>query len=122
MDEERGNVNERHEACVFVEFENGTKVEFLIDTGFDGHLCLPRSAMDELNLQAVTSTFIYGIGNHTEILEVGKVDVIWCNKKLPNIEFLINEGEDFLLGTALLEDKELYINYKTNEVLITQTL
>jgi hypothetical protein len=31
----------------------------------------------------------------------------------------VNEGEDFLLGTALLENKELYINFKTGEVLIS---
>jgi clan AA aspartic protease len=119
MDEERGKVNDRQEACVFVEFAGGTKVEFLIDTGFDGHLCLPGNAMNELNLRATTSAFIYGVGTHTEAFDVGKVDIVWCNKKLSNIEFLVNEGEDFLLGTALLENKELYINFKTREVLIS---
>lgn len=121
MEEVKGSLNERLEACVLIEFENSVKAEFMIDTGFDGHLCLPKSAMNELDLRATTSTFIYGIGTHTETLEVGQTNIFWCGKKLSNIEFLVNEGEDFLLGTALLKEKELYINYKTGEVLITDT-
>jgi clan AA aspartic protease len=105
-----------------VEFSNETKVEFLIDTGFDGHLCLPRKAMETLNLRATTSAFIYGVGTHSEAFEVGNADIFWCGEKLSNIEFLVNEGDDFLLGTALLENKELYINYKTSEVLITSAM
>jgi clan AA aspartic protease len=117
--EERGSVNERQEASIFVEFANGFRVEFLIDTGFDGHLCLPKSVLQELNLKTNASTFIFGIGTHTETLDVGSAEIVWFGEKLSNVDFLVNEGEDFLLGTALLENKELYINYKTGEVLIT---
>ncbi len=69
MEEEKGSVNDRQEACVFVQFSNKAKVEFLIDTGFDCHLCLPRNAMEKLNLRATTSAFIYGVGTHSEALK-----------------------------------------------------
>ena len=42
---ESGKVNQQREPCIFVEFENGKNVELLIDTGFNGSLCLPRSLM-----------------------------------------------------------------------------
>lgn len=91
----------------------------MIDTGFDGHLCLPAAILPELNLKPTTTAFIFGVGNYTEEYELGKTDIIWCGRKLTDVEFLVNDGADFLLGTALLAEKELYINYKTGEVLIS---
>jgi clan AA aspartic protease len=118
MAEESGSINEFGEALVLVEFSSGVKVEFLIDTGFSGHLCIPKSAMNQIGIKATSTTFVSGVGTFVDTYDVGKTDIVWCEENLSNIEVLINEGSDFLLGTALLGNKELYINFKTNEVLI----
>ena len=119
MEQESGKVNENQEATIEVEFNNGTIAEFLIDTGFSGSLCVPNSYLVELDLQISSHATIYGVGNHTEIFGVAEAEINWCGEKLSEIAVYVNEGNDFLLGTALLENKELYINFKSGEVLIT---
>lgn len=119
MEQERGRVNENQEAVVEVEFVNGTIVEFLIDTGFSGSLCVPNSYLVDLDLEISSQATIYGVGTHTETFGVAEAEIIWCGELLSEIAVYVNEGNDFLLGTALLENKELYINFRTGEVLIT---
>ena len=119
MEQEKGTVNENHEATVEVEFINGTKSEFLIDTGFSGSLCIPASYLDDLGLKISSQATIYGVGTHTEILDVAEAEIIWCGEKVAEIAVYVNEGNDFLLGTALLANKELYVSFKTGEVLIS---
>ncbi len=119
MEQEKGTVNENCEATVEIKFINGTIAEFLIDTGFSGSLCVPAKYLDDLGLKVSSQAAIYGVGNHTEVFDVAEAEVIWCGEKLAEIAVYVNEGEDFLLGTALLENKELYINFKTREVLIS---
>ena len=119
MVQEKGSVNENQEATVEIEFFNGTIAEFLIDTGFSGSLCVPAKYLDELGLKVSSQATIYGVGNHTEVFDVAEAEIIWCGQKLSEIAVYVNEGEDFLLGTALLENKELYINFKTSEVLVS---
>ncbi len=119
MEQESGRVNENQEATVEVEFVNGAVVEFLIDTGFSGSLCVPKSYLADLNLKISSQATIYGVGTHTETFGVAEAEIIWCGKKYSQIAVYVNEGQDFLLGTALLENTELYINFQTGEVLIT---
>ena len=61
---ESGKVNEQLEPCIFVEFGNGKNVEFMIDTGFNGALCVPLSLMKELGLKTVSEVEIFGIGSY----------------------------------------------------------
>lgn len=120
MQTETGTLYDGLQAAVSVEFGNDQKIEFLIDTGFSGFLCFPRTMLQELGLTITGTTDIEGIGDHAETLDVCLSDINWLGKKRTNIEIIINEGEDFLLGTGLLEKTELYINYKTGEVVINQ--
>jgi clan AA aspartic protease len=118
MQTETGKVNENLESLIEVEFSSGVKAEFLIDTGFSGSLCVPTEYLHQLGLQVSSQATIYGVGTHSEVFGVAEAEIIWFGEKLSKIAVYVNEGSDFLLGTALLENKELYINFKTNEVLI----
>ena len=118
MAEESGEVNEYLEPCVFVRFENGEPVEFTIDTGFNGALCLPRLAAGQLKLQKVSEVKIFGVGEHTETLDVALATISWCGRKI-EVEVLINDGDDRLLGSELLADKTLKINYRNKKIAIT---
>ena len=73
---ETGSVNKQLEPCLFVEFENGKRVECLIDTGFSGSLCMPRSLMQELELTKIFEEEIFGIGLHTEIVDIAITSII----------------------------------------------
>ena len=115
---ESGKVNEQLEPCIFVEFENGKNVEFLIDTGFNGSLCLPRSLMQELALKKISEEEIFGIGSHKEVVDIAITNIIWFGQKT-EIEVLINNGDDRLLGSELLDGKILKINYRNKKVSIT---
>jgi clan AA aspartic protease len=119
MEQEKGSVNKNHESVINVEFVNGISAEFLIDTGFSGSLCVPASYLKELGLNISSQASICGVGTHTEIFDVAEAEIFWCGKTLSKIAVYVNKGGDFLLGTGLLENKELYINYKTKEVLVT---
>lgn len=115
-----GKVNEFGEACIDVNFLSNNKTyPFLIDTGFNGSLCLPYKIAEELNLDIEEQTTFYGVGDHYENIDVTYTEISWLGM-VTEVSVLVNKGNDFLLGTALLDNKELYINYKTKEVLPTK--
>jgi clan AA aspartic protease len=91
----------------------------LIDTGFNGGLCLPRNVFEELGLEVEDEVPFSGIGGHQAMADVAVAEIVWLDKDL-EVSVLVNDGQDFLLGTQLLAGKELYINYKTDVVLITE--
>ena len=88
----------------------------MIDTGFNGALCVPFSLMDELGLKKVSEVEIFGIGSHQEVVSLAIAEIVWFGRRT-EIEFLIN-GDDRLLGSELLDGKELRINYRNREVFI----
>jgi clan AA aspartic protease len=107
---ESGRVNEQREPCIFVDFENGKSVEFSIDTGFNGALCIPSSLLSKLGLKKISEVEIFGVGLHQDIVGLAIAKIIWFGQEI-EIEILINDGDDTLLGSELLDGKILEINY-----------
>ena len=118
MSKETGRVLESGEACVFVEFLPSRKsIEFVIDTGFYGTLSLPESLASELNLQIENEVEIEVFGSQKLICGITTTEVFWLGEKR-KIEILINYGEDVLLGTEMLRDCVLRINYRNKRLTI----
>ena len=115
---ESGKVNAELEPCIFVEFENGKYVEFLVDTGFNGALCIPVSLMGELGLKQISEVEIFGIGSYQDVVGLAIAKIIWFGRQT-EFEVLINDGDDRLLGSELLDGKILRINYRNKNVSIT---
>lgn len=115
---EKGSVNEYLEPIVSVEFENGRNVEFMIDTGFNGSLCVPRSLMSDLGLEIVSKEEVFGVGAHQAVLDLSVTEVYWFGESL-SVNILINDGDDRLLGSQLLDGKILRINYKNKTLTIS---
>ncbi len=115
---EKGSVSEYLEPCILVEFQEGKKLEFMIDTGFNGSLCLPRFLMDEFGLVKDSEEEVYGVGLHTDVLDISVAEIIWFGEKR-TVNILINDGDDRLLGSQLLHEKILTINYKDNTLTIS---
>lgn len=58
MHELRGKITAGSEAVVEVEFyPGGQKIEFLLDTGFNGSICIPSSIVRDLNLKIEEVTY-----------------------------------------------------------------
>ena len=107
-----GIVTDRH-ATVKLTFllPNGSSIpiEFAIDTGFTGHLCLPSEAVALLRLP-----FIYDIpgnlaDNSEVLLPVHEAIIIWNGSERE--VSVIATGRRPLLGTALLEQHELVVQF-----------
>ncbi len=116
---ESGKVNDQLEPCIFVEFENGKNVEFLIDTGFNGALCVPISLMKELGLKQVSEVEIFGVGLHQEVVGLAIAKITWFGRQT-EIEILINDGDDRLLGSEMLDGKVLKIKYRNKKAAIAE--
>jgi clan AA aspartic protease len=107
-----GIVTDRH-ATVKLTFmlPNGSTlpIEFVIDTGFTGDLCLPPEAVSLLRLP-----FIYDLpanlaDNSQVLLPVHQAVVIW-NGEEREVSVLAT-GRRPLLGTALLKQYELIVQF-----------
>jgi clan AA aspartic protease len=114
-----GIVTDRH-ATVKLTFllPNGSSIpiEFAIDTGFTGHLCLPSEAVALLRLP-----FIYDIpgnlaDNSEVLLPVHEAIIIWNGSERE--VSVIATGRRPLLGTALLDKHELVVQF-TEDGLVT---
>jgi clan AA aspartic protease len=105
-----GIVTNRH-ATVTLTFllPNGSSIpiEFVIDTGFTGELCLPLEAVSLMGL-----TFRHDIpanlaDNSEVLLPLQEAIVLWDGEEREVL--VIATGRRPLLGTALLDEQELVI-------------
>jgi clan AA aspartic protease len=114
-----GTVTDRH-AIVSLTFllMNGANfpIEFVIDTGFTDHLCLPSEAVNLLRLP-----FLYHLpanlaDNSTVSLAVHQATIFWDGREREVRVFAT--GRRPLIGTALLDEQELVIQF-TESGLVT---
>ena len=107
-----GIVKDRH-ATINVIFQlpnipNFT-IEFVIDTGFTGYLCLPLEAVSLMSLP-----FLYelpaNLANNSWVdIPVHQAVIIWNGEE--RVVNVLATGKRPLLGTALLNEHELLIQF-----------
>jgi len=93
------------------------KFDAVVDTGFNGYLCIPISIAIQLGLELRGHEYIEladGSIKH-DLTYLG--EAIWENANIP-IEISLTESNDALLGARLLEDKKLTIDYPEKLVFI----
>ncbi len=107
-----GIVTDRH-ATVTLTFvlpnSSSIPIEFVIDTGFTGQLCLPPEVISLMGLP-----FLYDLpanlaDNSEVLLAVHEAIVLWNGEEREIL--VIATGRRPLLGTALLEEQELVIQF-----------
>ncbi len=82
-----------------------------IDTAFDGHLVLPSGLIKELELESLAQAEgILADGSHVT-LETYFCFVEWFDKRVP-LQVIANDGRFPLLGTEMLLDRVLHIDYR----------
>lgn len=119
MAREKGKVNEFDEACVYVTLQSGQAVECVIDTGFNGWLSFPQKLAAELQLPIIGQEKINLLGRRKLICAVAAAQIVWLQERL-NVNVLINNGADVLLGTQLLAASILHVNYRNQRLTITK--
>ena len=96
---------------------NGAKtaVNVWIDTAFNGGLVLPRSAIEQLELKEYSSTpAILADGQQVE-LPTFTCYLDWFGNEY-RTQIVANDGAHPLLGTALLNERNLEISYRRKTV------
>ena len=98
----------------------GKKIEFLIDTGFNGHLMLPKRIINQMNLRGIGSsdyTTASGEGKETEIY---KAKLKFFNEEI-EVSVLSTNGDFSLAGIELFNDCRIVIERHRDLVEITKT-
>ncbi|NEQ38982.1 MAG: clan AA aspartic protease [Okeania sp. SIO3I5] len=84
-------------------------IQFVIDTGFTDELCLPSEVVDLLGLP-FKFTLPANLADNTEVmLPVYEAIILWNGEE--RIVRVWGTGRQPLLGTAMLEEAELVIQF-----------
>ena len=92
--------------------------EGILDTGFDGFLCLPIPIAVSLGLELIDVTqteLADGTVVENELVFAGQVE--WDGNVM-DVDILLTRSEDVLIGTAFLEGYQVRLDYKANKVFI----
>ncbi len=95
-----------------------TSVEAWIDTAFDGHFVFPSGLIEDLELDTLVETEAILADGTKVTLETFVAYLDWFGDVIP-VQVIANEGQFPLLGTALLEDRLLAIDYKQSSVVLS---
>jgi clan AA aspartic protease len=117
MAHERGSVNSAREAIVEVRLDGGPVIECVIDTGFNGTLVLPRTLADQLNLNVLGRASFETVGGSLVAADLVEVRINWLSSRV-DVEAIVVNSEDALIGTALLDGTNLAIDYVADIVTI----
>jgi clan AA aspartic protease len=84
-------------------------IEFVVDTGFTDQLCLPPEAVALLGLPFKYDLPVNLADNSEVVLPVHKAIILWNGEELESRVFAT--GRRPLIGTALLEEYELVVQF-----------
>jgi clan AA aspartic protease len=87
-------------------------IDFVVDTGFTGDLTLPRAAAVALNLSYVRDIPASLANDESVSLSVFEATIVWDGEE--RSVGVIATGKRPLLGTALLDDLELVVQFREN--------
>ena len=103
---------------VLLRFRNGAVIECVVDTGFDGALMLPRVFVPQIQIAIIGELTFEVVGGARMSADVGLTDISWMGK-WRQIEVIVSEGEDALIGTELLIATTLTIDYQSSSLAIS---
>lgn len=115
-----GAVDDYGRALLNVEVGNSRDGEYSpvttwIDTAFDGHLVFPLEMIRQLDLDPLGEVEAVLADGSMVILETYVCYLEWFGERLP-LQVIANEGRLPLLGTGLLLDRVLHIDYYLKEL------
>lgn len=86
------------------------KKSAIVDTGFNGYLCLAENLIDKMNLSYVGTNF-FELGNGAVVEnDVFSGRVIFDEKEC-NVLAIPSTSQDVLIGASLLESKTFFVDF-----------
>ncbi len=119
MAREEGSVNAELEAWVKVHTTRGELIECLVDTGFNGALMVPREIATELGLSILGRVPLVTVDSIRIIAHIAEIEIELLGRR-DWADVIIGEAGDCLLGTQLLKDAQLVIDYQAGTLAITR--
>ncbi len=92
-----------------------TPITTWIDTAFDGHLVFSSELIKELELESLVETEAILADGSRVTLDTFVCFVEWFGRRFP-LQVIANDGRYPLLGTGLLHDLQLLIDYRLKTV------
>lgn len=119
----RGRLREDGQAVVELEVvcSDGSRrpISAVIDTGFNGQVSLARHVVDTLDLPLTyEGTVEVELASGTVVDEDVYSGPIRFDGHERQVEILLTDAEDTLIGTGLLTGKVLLVNFVTREVTV----
>ena len=119
MAEEKGLVNKHLEAVLQIQLLNGSSINCVLDTGFDGSLLLPREFVEENSLLFLGPEKVMLVEKISAEIETALIKINWLGEE-SSIRIFVSEADEALIGTEMLVDSILEIDYKNRSVKITK--
>jgi clan AA aspartic protease len=88
-----------------------TGITVWIDTAFDGHLVFSRKLIETLGLDPLVETDAILADGSKVVLKTFVCFLDWFGERIP-LQVIANEGRFPLLGTALLDERVLHVDYQ----------
>jgi clan AA aspartic protease len=97
------------------------ELEAIIDTGFDGDLCIPKKLAVALGLQLVgiTDVELADGSRREELVFRGQVRFLG---KTRDAEILLSDSEDLLIGLSLLSGCKMSVDFDAGNVRLKRKL
>lgn len=95
-----------------------TSVTVWVDTAFNGHFVFPRQLIADLGLQQEAATEAVLADGSKVLLESFACCIHWFGKDVV-AQVIANDGRLPLLGTELLADRRLEVDYSQRTVVIS---
>lgn len=116
----KGKVNRNDEPEIPLRLHlNKKRQTFLaiIDTGFNGHINIPEAFIKRTNWQEIgVEEYELASGEYMEARVFS--GFVYFDKKLLNIPVLAAKSNDVLIGTKLLKNSVLVVDFKNETVII----
>ena len=119
MERENGKVSNNLQAFLTISLTNGSKIDCLLDTGFDGGLMLPRSFVEANNIEITGNETFTATEGMIFTAEIGIAEIFWLNDDF-SIRCVISDNEESIIGVEMLIDTILEIDYINLTVKITK--
>lgn len=115
-----GTVDDRNRALIDLDVRRTpntqvARVTAWIDTAFDGHLVFPTSLIRELKLESLVETEAILADGRKVTLETFVCYLDWFGE-LILLQVIGNEGKLPLLGTGLLQNRVLHVDYMNKQL------
>jgi len=102
-----------------VRLTNGATIECVLDTGFNGSLLLPREFVEINAMLFVGREKVMMVEEISTEIDTAIAEVNWLDEEF-SIRIFISETNESLIGTQMLSDTLLEIDYKNRTVKITK--